>query len=468
MAEVKTEDVRQATAAMGESIGVFASVNPLFERISSDAARAADQGEEVAALIFKILDLKSSAPNLEPVRREAEPIRMNDISGTKERAFDLAKLGLIIPLLLNNEARGYLASFIQGLIGAETFDKITTALKTIGAVLVGVFAVKLFKQISDTITTFVRLSQVVGVLFGLTQESNELEVEDARKKERESWEKRKEKFEKNKSEHRNKRLKRLENARKLKTVLKTIGKLGKFTGIGFIVGAAAEAIVTSTFDYVTGSDETDPSFPEKEDEEVVKLEEPEDKSTSIGATILKNFISNLTFGLVSAETVDKWLSRAISFFGGGKKEENKQATPVSSGSSSSAPPPPTAEASPVPAAGASPVPAAGASLAPATVESKPKAVESAAPGASSGPSPSSAPPSTGAVATPPSAAPVPAAPSTSGTALATTSENVIGAKKDLAKGSTIVNNVDNSTVIVNNDTMPRDYGSTNYSATVGA
>lgn len=421
MAEQNNPGVEQATGAAVASVDFFVQFSPVFSQIADDAEKAKVSSSKIAELFARFLGFDTG--QLEPIKaKDAEPLKMESIAATEERAFDLAKLALILPLLLDPTARNYLANFIQGLVGAETLDKITFALKAVGAVLAGVFAVKLFKQISDTISTFVRLSQVVGTLFGLTQENNDLEIEDATKKERDKWEKRKEKFEKNKSANRAKRLKKLEKARKFRKVLKALGKVGKFTGIGFIVGAAAEAFVDSIFDYFSKeqADTTDAKFPDTEDEEVDKATEDEgDDFMSIGAMILKKFISNLTFGVVSEETLDKAFKYIGKFFG----VENKSNT-TSAATVESKPTPTATPSTPAPSTGSS-----GSQAAPATQ-------------------------------------PTPA-PSTTGQTMATTSEQVAGAKKDLSTGSTVVNNVDNSVVVVNNQSQPKDYGSTAYSVSVG-
>jgi hypothetical protein len=445
MVEENKQAVEQATAAAVESIGIFTQTNKLLNEIAIDAARASNTSTKVADLFAAFLDI-DSAPLLEPVKEPvAEPIQKISITSIKDNAFDIAKLALIIPFLIDKTSREYIASFIKGLVGAETLDKITTTLKIVAGVLVGVFAVKLFKQVSDTITTFVKLSQLVGTLFGLTQQNNDMDVEDARKTEREKWENKKKKYEKNTSEHRKRRLDKLEKAKKLRKVLKALGTAGKFTGIGFIVGAASNAFVDGIFDYFVNDEQkaVDPVFPSTEDEKDQEFPSVEEAPDSFGVNILKKFISNLTLGVISEERLDRIFKTIGSV---GKLLGNKVKTSTGT----------TNETTP---SGTAPL------TKPTVTDSQP----TVQPITSNQPVEQASSARSNADNTDPRIVSTPiSTPATSGAVLNESSAIVIGAKKDSTSSSIVINTIDNSVLIATQNSQPKDYGSHSYSVSVGA
>lgn len=430
MADLDTPGMKEVTDAAVNSVGFFIQISPVIKD-------AADKSSRVAGLFAEFLGSNIGSA-LEPIKSvpEATPIKMESISSTKERAFDIAKLAVIIPLLLNEESRKYLASFAQGLLGTETLEGITTALKAIGIVLAGVFAVKVFQQVSDTINTLIRLSEVIGVLFNLTQESNEAEVDEARKKERESWEKRKEKYEQNKSKKRAERLERLEKLKKLKKVIKGLSFLMKGTLVAAAAGIAMDAAASTIIDYATREEPAPARFPESEDEPVQEekgavLEEPE----SLGDILVRNIFDAIPGG-----------SLLYSLFKGKKDDKKKaDATPAAKEPVTNAPAPAPASA-PAAKAETRAAPISGVSTEQAQQartsfgQTDPRIVRPSEP-----------------------VSPI----VSKGEDLATTSEAVNGEKKGLMQNNIVNNVIDNRTLVATSQPSMVEQGPMQHSLSVG-
>lgn len=294
-----------------KSLGFFASVSGAFDELAEQLTK---QSERLAVLESKIgvlLSVNTAALEVpDAVVQEREDIS-SITSRTTSRAFDLAGLGLIIPFLFNKESREYISSFANGLIGVDNVKMLNTALKTIGSILAGVFAYKVFKQVGDTIKTFKRLSQVISTLFALTDEGTESVVEERKKYE----EKKKREKEKRKKirENRIKRAKRLQK-------LKNFTKAFKFGGpIGLAIGAVVGVGVGTMIDLVSEADAKEQEKEEKaleEDTDVPQVAESIDTS-NILEKIRDNIVSQFTLGLLSWGNIKE-------FFGGNTPEQEQK------------------------------------------------------------------------------------------------------------------------------------------------
>jgi len=292
------EQANEVTGAAVKGAGFFLAVSPALKAILGSVNELNQTSAKVAELVSSYFDVKIT-PAQQPTAKVEEKESISSIAGrTKERAFDLAKLALIIPLLFNKDAREYLASFLQGLFGAETMTGFNTGLKIVGGILVGVFAYKLFKQVADTFTAFKRLSQLVGTLFGLSEAAANSAAD-----EKEELEKKRQKDKARRRKARQAKRKRLQRIKKLKGVVSKFKFAGPFgIGAGIIVGVGVGTMI----DLVTGSEEK----AEKEEEKAEESDEdPPEVSDEIDTSnlfeiIKKNAIENLTLGLISTETIE--------------------------------------------------------------------------------------------------------------------------------------------------------------------
>jgi len=193
--------VADASQSMFTGMGFFVQFQPYAKSLEQETAELEKSAVNLSNILTKYLEFD------EPVKLLPEPeaVKESTIQDTaarvKSRAFDLAKLGLIIPLLFNKDAREYMASFLSSLTGVST-DGLKTALAAVGIVLASVFTYKLFKQVSDTFTAFRQLSTATATLFNLTSDaSGGLDAEkekvdkDKKKLEKENEKKAKEKKE---------------------------------------------------------------------------------------------------------------------------------------------------------------------------------------------------------------------------------------------------------------------------------
>jgi hypothetical protein len=225
----KQDAIKDASSAMFGSVGFFLNIKSEVNSIEEGSLELKQSAGELSDLLVNYLSEEEPPPPPDAVPED----RMPEIAATaRKQAFDLAKLGLILPFLINKESREYLANFISGLIGEEALGTIKTTLIGLTAVLTGVFAYKLFKQIGTTIEAVKELSRVTSVLFGITDAANDDLVEekgklDKDKKEVEKEKKKKAKEKKVIDEKRRNAVGARDDIKKEKQALKGKGKLSK-------------------------------------------------------------------------------------------------------------------------------------------------------------------------------------------------------------------------------------------------
>jgi hypothetical protein len=415
MNELTQEQASEITSAVVNSTGFFLMASPIFKALLDNVNELDKTSSKVAELVSSYFNVEIK-PYKEPEQVVEDKESLSSISATtKERAFDLAKLALIIPLLLNKDAREYMASFLKGLFGTETMEGFNTALKVLGGVLVGVFAYKLFQQVADTFKAFNRLSRLVGTLFGLSEaaansaadEKEELEKKRAADKER-------------RRKARQAKRKRLQKIRKLKSAISKFKFAGPF---GLIAGIVIGVGVGTMIDLITNSEEAAEDAAEKAED--ADQDPPEDAgeidTSNLFEIITKNAVETLTMGLITGKTIEN----TKKVFAGDEKTISENRAAVSGMSTSGAEmggfgmeegaSTPIPEAPPAP----TPAPASGST--------------------------SQGAPATQAPVDVPVASIEPA-----GTKLNETSETVISEKKQQASGpvTVTVNNIDNSTILV--------------------
>lgn len=225
----KEEAIQQASSAMFSSVGFFLNIKSEVKSVEEGSLELKQSANNLADLLVNYLDMEVPPPVPDAVPED----RMPEIAErAKKQAFDLAKLGLILPFLINKESREYLAGFLSGLIGEEALGTIKNTLIGITAVLTGVFAYKLFKQIGTTFEALKELSRVTSVLFGISSAANDdLEVEkeklDKDKKEVDKEKKKKAKEDKVIEEKKKNAKSARDDLKKEKQALKGKGKLSK-------------------------------------------------------------------------------------------------------------------------------------------------------------------------------------------------------------------------------------------------
>lgn len=454
------DQVKEESGTVFKSVGLFAMINPVLNSIAistSETARQAGHLEHNLGMLFGQKLAETSTPD-KPAPEKKE--KLSTTTGRmRSRGMDLAGLGLIIPFLVNKESRDYLASFISGLIGKDNLELINTGLIALTSVLTGVFTVKLFKQVSDTIKTFKKLSELTATLFqsvsdgadGVNEKDEALEkkkdkMREQAKKRQAKKKKRKAAELKRRQANRAKRLKRIKQIKRAKSVISNLKKALLVGGpFGIAAGIVGGIAIGSMIDLIAGPEETSledtekedtggPDEPElEEDEDGIPIEpdtdepvaEPEEKeaefsASNLGSVIADNAIQELSMGFLDKEGIKKawdWVKGKV--FG---SEDKKPAT-----------------------------------------ESKPTPVSSKT---TESPKQTPSPTST---TTPPTASATPE-PDTkeSGQTLAKASEDVSGAKKDMAAGNVTVNNINNSTTVVKKNEPATTETTHSYSSTVGA
>lgn len=285
--------------AIFDSVGLFASVSDAFKDISIRLKSQSDRIVDIEKKLSEVFEVPV-VPDQPATRDSAESI--STISDRMlDRGFDLAKLALIIPLLLSEDARNYIASFISGLIGIDSLEKITFGLKALGAVLTGVFTYKLMSQVGDTVRSMLRLATLTATLFALTDETTDLNIEERRRRR----EKRLKDVERKKRSLERRR-QRIEKIKKAKTAISTGLKGLKFTGLLTLGAIAADVAIGSFITYYTDQELKDL---EKElssinsDTDLPDAEKEFDSDRLI--EIVKNeLISSLTFGLINENIIN--------------------------------------------------------------------------------------------------------------------------------------------------------------------
>ena len=307
MANETAPEIKEASSAAIASVSFFIQSSEVLNQISIEAGQAAGKSDKIATLLGQFLGI-GAAERLTALAEETKqpPILENKetLSAMKKRGLDIAALGLLLPLLLNDEARKYLASFIQGLIGAETLQKIETALKIAGVAIAAVFAVKVLKQVSDTLTVMMRIAKLTALLFGLTQATSDINEKDRKKIDR-----RREAEKRNRDKRKSKRRKKIERIRKIKGIVGKITTVLKATVIGAVAGLISGVVINTLIDYMINDDEKIAAEEDKaedvdEDEDLIEPDLPEESDISIIEEKLKdNLIKAITFDIVNLEGV---------------------------------------------------------------------------------------------------------------------------------------------------------------------
>lgn len=160
-----------ASKAAFDSISMFAgAIGPVAETAAANAQSSAETAKRLVNLFFKAFEVEPPEP---PSAVSPQDELKATTERIKSRSFDIAALGMVIPLLINPQAREYLNSFVKGLVGEEAFDKVKYGVTGVLSVLAGVFAVKVFKQVGDSITAMKQLAKVTSILFGLSEAATE-------------------------------------------------------------------------------------------------------------------------------------------------------------------------------------------------------------------------------------------------------------------------------------------------------
>lgn len=467
MADEITPGVNKAADAAINSVSFFIMSSEVFKQIENNAREASDSSSKIVTLFKEFLG-ETVGSKLEKITEEAKqrqaqatPVEKERIAATKKGSFfDLAKLALLIPLLLNDEARKYFASFLSGLLGIETLEKIETALKLVGVVLATIFAVKVFKEVARTLNAFIRLSRLVGALFLLSEATGDLSQKEKKRADR-----RREAERKRNQKRRQNRRKKIARIRKLKKIISSIKK-GILIGgpLGILAGAIFSIGIGAVLDYVSDADEKDADeedkFDEKDDDEDTDVPEVSDEleTTSITDLLIKNakeeILGMVTLGLVTPES----FNRSVRALRGDEKalEENRAeirgAVSESDIMTSLVTPSETdtsiqKETPPKPLTGTMDLDVHGLGFL-APQPEQPNIPIYSSPGFSI-----SIIPGTGT--------------STDGARLSTDSEDVVSAKKDLRSTTNVNNIIDNSVVIVSPEENNNPNAIYNYSRSLG-
>lgn len=410
--------IDQASEAVVSEVSFFLAANPILDRILDSVTAAAKSAQAIARLESGILQpTPAEPPKAVQTSTTEDTLRPDKTNAMKSRGIDLAWLGFALPLLINNEARTYLASFLGGLIGIDNLEAINTGLKVVTGVLAAVFAVKVFQQVSDTISTFLRLSQLVGTLFSVVNSADDGIDEEKKKhdKDKEDYDKKKEKNKQARKGRRAERLKRIKQVKKARQIAGTLRKALLIGGpIGIAVGIGSGILIDSLIDYATGDEEKAIEAEDKadtgDDEPEVAVQE-QSEASKFGDVLIKNLVDSFNFVQIAKDVVSSVASGWKNLFG--KKEDNKAASTTSTGGNITSKPA-----------------TAATSESKASVTSSPAAQMSAA--------------------APAPVVPEAPKPTSDGSSLQQVSETVVAEKKDQANsgGAVVINNVSNQTVVV--------------------
>lgn len=279
-----------ADSIANSGVGFFI---PEFQKLveSTGALRnSTDQMVEVVKQFFEIPAIITPA-NKPPTTATSGADLDIKSDVTAGNTFDLAKLALILPLLMNKESREYLANFAAGLIGTENVDLVNTSIKGLAVVLAGVFSVKLFKQVYNTFNTVRKLSQLTSILFGLSQEATSASAADL--------EEQKQKNERSKNRRKRQRKGKITRLKKLKK-LKSLLKFAKFGGpVGLIIGGVIGAGVGTLLDTVEKAEENQNDAEDEADEKDVDapVEAKPVQLKEVVSMFVDNLLSEFSFGL---------------------------------------------------------------------------------------------------------------------------------------------------------------------------
>lgn len=432
--------IEETSAAVVAEVSFFLAANPILDSIVDAVNRAAESASKIAILEQGLLQqTPAQQPVQDAVAANKDELRPDTTGAMKKRGIDIASIAFFIPFLINNESRGYLASFLGGLIGVENLEALNNGLKVAALAMGAYLGVKVFKQVTDTINTFVRLSQLMGILFNVVSDADE-GIDDEKKKhdkDKEDYDKKKQDNKKKRKGRRAARLKRIKDVKKAKQVIGTLKKALLVGGpIGIAMGIGSGILIDSLIDYATGDDEKSIEAEDKADsgdDEPDVAEQEQSEVSKFGDILIKNLVDTFNFVQIAKDVVAMAASGWKNLFGGDKKEEAKAVGTDSNSSAGIAPKPST----------------------PATVEKKSNITSS---------------PSTQvSVQVPAPVVAEPPKPTTTGESLKQTSEVVAAEKKDNANsgGGVVINNVNNQTVVVAKEDSKPEPQVVTSSSTVG-
>jgi len=158
-----------ASKSAYESLGLFA------DTLVKNTNYMVEDTDEMVIVTDRLVELFQKAFEIENVEKPPTPQEQlkETTERIKKRSFDIATLGLVIPFLINPQAREYLYSFVKGLVGEDAFEKVKFGVTGVLSVLAGVFTVKVIRQVGDSITAMKQLAKVTSVLFGITEAATE-------------------------------------------------------------------------------------------------------------------------------------------------------------------------------------------------------------------------------------------------------------------------------------------------------
>ena len=294
--------IEKASAAVVSDVSFFLAANPILDSILDSVNKAAESVSKVAVLEQGIINPgPAQTPQQDAVAASKDELRPDTTNAMKKRGIDIASIALFIPLLINKDSREYLASFLGGLVGVENLEAINTGLKIATVALGAYLGIKVFKQVSDTINTFIRLSQLMGILFNTVSEADD-GLDDQKKqvdKDKEDYDKKKKDNKKKRSGKRAERLKCLKQVKKARQVIGTLKKALLVGGpIGIAVGIGSGILIDSLIDYATGDEEKAIEEEEKADtgDDEPEVATPEQSEASkFGDILIKNLVDSFNF-----------------------------------------------------------------------------------------------------------------------------------------------------------------------------
>lgn len=467
-------DVKTGRYTRGIDIrSILNSIN-MLEPTSKSLSEASVQLEEqvkIFAVKFKKAFGIEAKPVAAKLKRPSLSLMREGSEKLASSSWSLAKLALLLPLLFNETTKKILSGFFEGVLkGIGLSEDSIKIFKSIAAGAVMAFKVflgyKVIKSVLDTFSAMKQLANATGILGLLVGEkgnevalreknvstsNTELEADNSRLKKKGGRLQRVVRSLKARTKLLTRSVKKLFNFKKLaigalkviRTAARVIKTATAWTGLGFLIGAAVDAGLSTLLDFYT----------KEEDSEDTK----ESLFMTVGKSFADNFVQSLTFGAlnlndlknminsvidagISKKVIPEWIGKKLKF---DTKSEDKPMPAATGDKKAGAPAAGAPPKMPVPqakgsAAASSPQPAAAAST-------------------------SAAAPASSSTSTMEQSSAIPAE------SIQTQSETNLSAKKEMSSSSLTVVNVDNSKNIVTKEDTKKSFSpEISFNSTVGA
>lgn len=280
------------------SMGLFASVSGMFKEIAVEVDKQNNRLVRLESNLEKLF-IDSSVFEA-PV---ATPTTKPSVSALKDNKKNILDKGLLAALLsgvISKKSKEHIASLLKIVLNGDLFKKFASSLSGITGIFKKYFSKESFKRLGTIFSSFIRLGTLLAALSLLTNDTADATFErdrSYRDKLRRERERRREQLERRK--------KSLEKIKKAKRLISGVASALKGTALFAIAGIALDVGFNSFIDYLYSKEEKEIERLGQaiENDEDLPTGDVEFSAEDITKIIGGNVIEALTFHLITGGTL---------------------------------------------------------------------------------------------------------------------------------------------------------------------